>query len=769
MLIVIDLGKTDEMRGRLRDQYCVSATTCPNTLSPTFWSPYYASSVTTSVWNADSAAYRSVDKWDLAYSWPATGDYVAPAGDDTAPSLWLNTITHTGYAADGVSNLADPAVSMGGVRMANRVDWAPSLGVVPMIHYRISSIGNGMGGQTLVSYDPNQCNQAASSGYDPAQNPNQCYPQPVTGGFGWYHKYRVHSVTLHDLTGASPTDEVWTYAYSTAGSSTNVLWHHDSTSETVSMDQRSYSQFRGYSTVTVTHGAAGGPQTVTKSLYYRGLDLDRTDAGWGTRRASVLMSPGAPSVAVPLYGYAGKCLDDANWGTADGNKIQLWPCTGDWNQVWQMQTNGTIMNPHTGKCLDVTGGGTAEGVLVQLFTCNGTPRQIWQVRSDGGLMNPASGNCLDVAGPSSTDGAQIHIWHCYAGPAQAWYSQIPDTDALNGQLAEQSTWDGSTNISDTITVPSAFGTASRAPVNPPNNTTLLANMVRVTETHARTWIAATGSWRWTGSHTTYDSYGNPTLVSNLGQEGLPDDDVCTTTSYAAPDTTKWLINFPSQTISTDCAATPVDADYLSGSQTFYDGSATFGATPSQGLSTKNTLLDKVVSGVRTWAPGSQTGYDSYGRVTSSMDARGYATTTAYTPTTGGPVTSTAVKNSKLWTTTTNLDPRGLPTSVVDVNAKTTSLSYDPLGRLTKVWLNNRATSGTPDLQYTYTTSSSAPNWVQTQKLGPTGAPDRLVPALRRGDASAADAVADPRRQRRSDDQRHDLRQSRPRRQDIGLL
>ena len=43
---------------------------------------------------------------------------------------------------------------------------------------------------------------------------------------------------------------------------------------------------------------------------------------------------------------------------------------------------------------------------------------------------------------------------------------------------------------------------------------------------------------------------------------------------------------PAQTISTDCAATPVDADYLSGSQTFYDGSATFGATPSQGLATK---------------------------------------------------------------------------------------------------------------------------------------------------------------------------------------
>ena len=39
MPIVIHLGKTDEMRGRSRDQFCSSATSCPSVLSPTFWSP----------------------------------------------------------------------------------------------------------------------------------------------------------------------------------------------------------------------------------------------------------------------------------------------------------------------------------------------------------------------------------------------------------------------------------------------------------------------------------------------------------------------------------------------------------------------------------------------------------------------------------------------------------------------------------------------------------------------------------------------------------
>jgi YD repeat-containing protein len=58
--------------------------------------------------------------------------------------------------------------------------------------------------------------------------------------------------------------------------------------------------------------------------------------------------------------------------------------------------------------------------------------------------------------------------------------------------------------------------------------------------------------------------------------------------------------------------------------------------------------------------------------------------------------------------------------VVDVNGKTTTGQYDPLGRLIKVWKANRPTTATPDAQYTYTLSDTAANSVQTQKLGPAG-------------------------------------------------
>ncbi len=48
----------------------------------------------------------------------------------------------------------------------------------------------------------------------------------------------------------------------------------------------------------------------------------------------------------------------------------------------------------------------------------------------------------------------------------------------------------------------------------------------------------------------------------------------------------YLIDFPSQVITTDCAASPGVGDYVSGARTLYDGSSTLGAAPTQGLPTQ---------------------------------------------------------------------------------------------------------------------------------------------------------------------------------------
>jgi RHS repeat-associated protein len=235
-------------------------------------------------------------------------------------------------------------------------------------------------------------------------------------------------------------------------------------------------------------------------------------------------------------------------------------------------------------------------------------------------------------------------------------------------------------------------------------------------------LPLSSTWRTSETDTTSNSYGLPTLVKDLGDTSTSSDDTCIATSYATADTTRWLINFPSQVVTTDCATTPGDADYLSGSQTFYDGSATLGATPTLGHPTRSTDLAWVTSGVQTWKQNDRIDYDSYGRESATYDSLDNQTIRQYVPATGGPVTQTKEFNPKGWGTYTNVEPgHGSITSTVDENSRTTSAAYDPLGRIVKVWANNRATSSTPDTQYSYGVSSTAPNWIETQKLGPTGA------------------------------------------------
>src|SRR6266545_3964810 len=208
--------------------YC-GTSSCPNLTTPAYFLQWKLSAITTKVWDAATSAYRSVDRWDLGHTFPTSGDYIPPAGADTAPNLWLQTITHTGYAADGTTTLAEPAMSFGGTQMFNRVDWGSDIGVAPYTHYRLTSIVNGVGGQTLVGYSAAECFRGWKP--VPAFNPLRCFPaffKPVLApaGWGWFHKYVVTSVTDRDLTGGGP-DELTSYAYSTAGASDADLWRHD--------------------------------------------------------------------------------------------------------------------------------------------------------------------------------------------------------------------------------------------------------------------------------------------------------------------------------------------------------------------------------------------------------------------------------------------------------------------------------------------------------------------------------------------------------------
>jgi RHS repeat-associated protein len=145
--------------------------------------------------------------------------------------------------------------------------------------------------------------------------------------------------------------------------------------------------------------------------------------------------------------------------------------------------------------------------------------------------------------------------------------------------------------------------------------------------------------------------------------------------------------------------------------------------PTIGLATRTNALASVSGTTLTWKQAGRAGYDSYGRVTTAYDALDHPTTTSYTPTTGGPVTGMTMTNSANHVVTTTLDGiRGLPLTVVDPNNKTTTLQYDPLGRLLKVFKPHTIgpTTSLPDVEYTYTLRNNGPNVVSTKALGPNG-------------------------------------------------
>lgn len=570
----------------------LGSTSCPDNATPSFWSYRWYTGVTTQiVTNQSTGTTRDVDSWSFAHSFPDTNEAAVD------PAAWLVSINRTGKA--GAADVSVPQVAFSGTRYANRTDYNTSAGVPMVKRYRITSIANGTGGHILVTYEGSDC--TTSSQADPDNNSKRCFPQYYappgsSAGWSWWNKYRVIKVVEQDSTvssGAMP-DVEHAYAYSTSGSSSTVLWHHNDNPWGAPLANRSWSDFRGWSTVTVTTGASSGTQSKSSYLYFRGLDLDRTDAGDGTRDVT----------------------------TTDSNGSE-WR---DWDQ--------------------------RRGFLRER---------------------------IDYLGNTST----------------AVYKQI------------NSPWQAQT------------AQRVESGLHP---STFTAYFVRTLSSTTLEWVAATSSWRSSQTSSSYDTtYGLPTATADAGDLAVSDDAVCTQLSYAR-NTSTYLVSYVSEQLVTDCAASPAPANYLGGTRTYYDGSTTLGAAPSVGLATKSTVLADFTGTTANWAPASETGYDALGRVTSVKDALSRQSTTAYTPSGGGPVTQVVVTNPASQATTTTLDPAwGLPLTQTDPNSKTTTAEYDGLGRLVKVWLPGRSTSLTPNAQYTYQIQTAAPSYVATATLGPSGA------------------------------------------------
>jgi hypothetical protein len=248
----------------------------------------------------------------------------------------------------------------------------------------------------------------------------------------------------------------------------------------------------------------------------------------------------------PIVGLAGKCIDDSGSGTANGNAVILYHCTGGANQSWNVPGDGTIRV--FGKCLDIKGAhGTANGTPVELWSCNGGGNQQWTA-TNGTLVNPQSGKCLDVPGSNSNDGTQLDIYTCGNQlPNQLWTPpsagntvtvsnpggqsgsvgtavnlQMSATDSQTGQTL---TW-SATGLPAGVTINASSGLISGTPTAAGTTTAT----VTATDT---TGAAGRASFGWTIS--------NGSTSGNLIVDGDAEAGDCSQSGYEETTNPGWTI------------------------------------------------------------------------------------------------------------------------------------------------------------------------------------------------------------------------------------
>jgi poly(3-hydroxybutyrate) depolymerase len=169
-----------------------------------------------------------------------------------------------------------------------------------------------------------------------------------------------------------------------------------------------------------TPSPVDGSTTTSGARTWTSAEVSRFLAQFQTQPTTPPATTPPPTSSPPATGQqivgngSGRCVDITGFNTNDGNRLQLYDCTGGWNQKWSY-TNNTLVNPQSGKCLNVSGGATANGAAVNLWTCNGSGAQRWQVQSTGTIVNIQSGRCLDAAGRGTGNGTLLQLYDCVAG------------------------------------------------------------------------------------------------------------------------------------------------------------------------------------------------------------------------------------------------------------------------------------------------------------------------------------------------------------------
>jgi RHS repeat-associated protein len=309
-----------------------------------------------------------------------------------------------------------------------------------------------------------------------------------------------------------------------------------------------------------------------------------------------------------------------------------------------------------------------------------------------------------------------------------------DSPRANGFLLEKITDNGpgGAMVSDQINRP-WLSPATATSASQPWGGTLTA----VLEGTARsdTYAPVVSGTRHTEVTSTFDNAtGLVTQTDDMGDVSVPAQELCTSYSYAQNTAVNVnMLDYPSEVKVTAGACGASSPPLVSDTRYLYDGGA-FGAAPTSGNVTETDVYSSGDPGVADhWVQQSRAKYDTYGRLTSTEDAGNNTTKISYTSSYGAgqATTQTVVTDPLSHIITTDIQPEwGLPADTIDASGQRTDYAYDPLGRLTSVWLPGQtgkhrtcatgesypACDGSANYTYAYSLLASVPSSVTTGRL-----------------------------------------------------
>jgi RHS repeat-associated protein len=303
--------------------------------------------------------------------------------------------------------------------------------------------------------------------------------------------------------------------------------------------------------------------------------------------------------------------------------------------------------------------------------------------------------------------------------------EIADEDAFSGLVREAITFagPGGAEVSATVTEPwQSAPTATRTI----QGSTVHARHVETAVAHTRRTLDGSRGFQTTSTVTTYDANGLPITVDDRGDDAVSGDEKCTLTDYVR-NTDAWLLDRRARErqYAVSCARAQgtglTEDDVIDDTRWSYDG-LPWNTAPTKGNLTREEELLAYRGGSPTFQTKNTYVYDAYGRRLESTDVRGNRTVMTYEPASGAPPTTTTETTQLGWVTTITLEPAwNVPLSTTDANGRRVDFAYDPMGRLTSVWLpgRDRATSS-PSIKYSYLVRNNAPAVVTMQRLNSAG-------------------------------------------------